>query len=166
MSVVTNPVSRETFDNYALSPEKAVVTKSDTCAQIGNDGTLGFIRVRKRRLKDGASSASYDLVRAERVGGKPQHKFVLGLGSLKDYDRCDYGVMWFWVKAVHRMKRHELDQNQRDHVAADMVRKGACLPTAKQCDFHNKHWPHDAEKVAEVIRWIVAKAVTAEEVTG
>jgi hypothetical protein len=64
--------------------------------------TVGFIRVRKRKLKpkyrwhtpsrgryagisrkveipdSSVESVSYDLVRAVRINGKPRHKFVLG----------------------------------------------------------------------------------------
>jgi hypothetical protein len=136
-----------------------VVIKSTDVAKFGNDGDvvtkgragptfgnyrLGFIRTRKRHLKGGAaewreyrahkgimvtSSTSFDLVRATRIDGKPRHKFVLGLGSLKDKMR-DHELAWFWLRALWRMKRHGLDPEQRHALAKEMIRKGATLPTA------------------------------------
>jgi hypothetical protein len=57
---------------------------------FGNDN-VGFIRVRRRSLTpywehSATASASYDIVRAVRIDGKPRHVFVLGLGSLKDVE--------------------------------------------------------------------------------
>jgi hypothetical protein len=129
-----------------------VGTKSFSCEPFGNDdGLVGFIRVRKRKLKGGhpqwraynaragrlaTTSASFDLVRAVRINGKPRHEFLLGLGSQKDRD-SDNEVVWFWVHAVRRMKRHDLTDQQRRRLAAEMVRKGARLPTVVQCRKHD-----------------------------
>jgi hypothetical protein len=88
-----------------------------------------------------------------RVNGKPRHKFVLGLGSLKDYER-DSNVGWFWVKALWRMIRHGLDENQRQRLFAEMVRKGAQLPTAAQCEECVRKWPPIQTMVEEIVRLI------------
>jgi hypothetical protein len=104
------------------------------------DATTGFVRVRKRRLKGGnyrdvyytkrayaggpTASTSYDLVRAERVNGKPRHRFVLGLGSLKEPRKWDHDLEWFWANAFHNLKTYGLDERQCRHITDEMVRKG------------------------------------------
>jgi hypothetical protein len=40
-------------------------------------------------------------MRAVRINGQPRHKFVLGLGSQKDYERR--GTVNFWVRAMRRI---------------------------------------------------------------
>jgi hypothetical protein len=121
-----------------LGPD-TVDTKSRQLATIGNDG-VGFIRVRKRKLRGRASrvvanppprrvsaSASFDLVHAVRINGKPRHVFVLGLGS-QQADHNDGAVCWFWAYAIRRMIEHGLTEDQRARLIAEMVRKGARLP--------------------------------------
>src|SRR5215469_5427834 len=54
---------------------------------VGNYMTKsnGFIRVRRRNFYPSRfGAASYDVVHAVRINGKPRHTFVLGLGSLRD----------------------------------------------------------------------------------
>ena len=110
-------------------------------SQSGNDA-IGFIRVRKRPLKVTGwrycrdlipQSWSFDLVRAVRVGGKPRHHFVLGLASQKQNDRHTDNV-WFWERAIFRMTRHGLSGQRRQHLIAEMVRKGARLPSVEKCE--------------------------------
>ena len=87
-----------------------VDTKLPHGRKFGNDA-LGFIRVRKRTLKPhrwtGAarSSASFDLVKAIRVDGKPRHKFILGLGSQK-HPVTGRLAAEFLLRAIGRMRRH------------------------------------------------------------
>ena len=120
----------------------AVGTK---CHRAGTDrseaANIGFIRVRKRKLKGAhrarygrpiTSSASFDIVRAVRVDGRPTHLFVLGLGSQKSID--PHGPCRFWIWAIHRMIRHGLTESQRYRLMAEMVRKGARLPGFADCD--------------------------------
>jgi hypothetical protein len=120
----------------------AVGTK---CHRAGTDrseaANIGFIRVRKRKLKGAhrarygrpiTSSASFDVVRAVRVDGRPTHLFVLGLGSQKSID--PHGPCRFWIWAIHRMIRHGLTESQRYRLMAEMVRKGARLPGFADCD--------------------------------
>jgi hypothetical protein len=119
-----------------------VVTKSEADCEFGND-TVGFIRVRKR-----AVSMSFDLVRAVRVNSKPRHVFVLGLGSQKHGDSW---TLHFWEVALIRMIRHGLTAEQRARIVADMVRKGARLPTAAQCRHYRAIFP---AQFGEVTRWV------------
>src|SRR6266508_2633597 len=89
----------------------SVVTKSGARATFGNDG-VGFIRVRRRTLTpywehSATASASYDIVRAVRIDGKPRHVFVLGLGSLRDVETSGRRA-YFWQHAVERMVAHGL----------------------------------------------------------
>jgi hypothetical protein len=148
----------------------SVVTKRRDVATFGNDGenvdtkvtaggrfgnySLGFIRIRKRKLKGGRhgwrakASSSFDLVRAVRVDDKPRHRFVLGLGSQKEYEHyySDHyysdALLRFWAFAISGMKRHGLTDAQRHHVLAEMVRKGARLPTLAECHrgLYNVTW--------------------------
>lgn len=133
-----------------------VDTKGEQVAAFGND-VIGFIRVRKRKLKGGhpsvrtfpsfygqraTSSTSFDLVRAVRVGGKPRHEFLLGLGSQKNIDRHGrHDLCWFWSSAVRWMVKHGLAEDQCRRLIAEMVRKGARLPTIAQCEEHARIWP-------------------------
>jgi hypothetical protein len=145
----------------------SVDTKHSAGAIFGNDA-LGFIRVRKRKLKGGhadwraaraaqgilaTTSMSFDLVRAERVNGKPRHVFVLGLGSQKDVER-EYKLVQFWPFAVYRMMRHGLTEPQRERLIVEMLRKGARLPTSAQVEHHltSPHPPEYGVAVAEVQR--------------
>jgi hypothetical protein len=142
--------------------DSSVGTKRHTRVAFGNDA-VGFIRVRKRKLKDRrarngmlatASASSYDLVRAVRVNGKPRHAFVLGLGSLKDHE-CAGGLVWFWVGAVRRMVRRGLAEYQRQRLLAEMARKGARLPTIAQCEIPARIFPAEHD---EFVRWLQYRA--------
>jgi hypothetical protein len=153
--------------SFPFGNDGGVDTKVSVDAHIGNDG-IGFIRVRKRKLKGGhrdwrdyrakngelvSMSASYDLVRAVRVNGKPRHQFVIGLGSLKDYER-DSALGWFWARAIWRMTKHGLAEDQRQRLSAEMVRKGARLPTIAQCEEHARNWPNNQGAIDEIVRWL------------
>ena len=128
---------------------------------------IGFVRVRKRQLKGAqrarygrpiTSSASFDLVRAVRVNGRPTHRFVLGLGSQKSIDPD--GPCWFWIRAIHRMIRHGLTESQRHRLMAEMVRKGARLPGF--FDFYPRrlgNWPCDhGQEIEEELRRFISRA--------
>jgi hypothetical protein len=160
----------EQFPTFGNDDVGGVDTKSRPLVNFGNDG-IGFIRVRKRKLKGGhpsvrerirewpgyyseraRESASFDLVRAVRVDGKPRHQFVLGLGSQKDRER--QGLEWFWVRAIYRMAKHGLADDQRQRLIAEMVRKGARLPTLAKCEEHARIWPHDQSATNEIIQWL------------
>src|SRR6266496_2424969 len=139
-----------------------VDTKREPWVRSGND-TIGFIRVRRRHLKGGhpevranpryyrpqaTISVSFDLVRAVRVGGKPRHEFVLGLGSQKNIEHN--GHCWFWASAVGRMTRHGLHEPQRHRLVAEMIRKGAQVPSVAECEQHMAVWPAHQAALAEV----------------
>jgi hypothetical protein len=113
--------------------------------------TVGFIRVRKRKLtpkfrwhknKRGTyrkvrdksaptQSFSYDLVRAVRINGKPRHKFVLGFGS--PVSGWYSSVERFWARAFGKMARHGFTKDQQFQIAEQLKRKGIPLPTVKEC---------------------------------
>lgn len=154
--------SNTTFGNDST----AVDTKGRAGETFGND-TVGFVRVRKRQIKGGhpdmrdyranngtlaTTSASFDLVRAVRVDGKPRHQFVLGLGSQKDVERNGYG--WFWSRAIHRMTKHGLTESQRQHLIAEMVRKGARPPTIAHGQAHASNWPNHRIAMDEILAWL------------
>jgi hypothetical protein len=140
-----------------MSGKISVDTKSRDVAIFGNDATgIGFIRVRKRKLKGGhpdsradrarsgtltATSQSFDLVKAVRVSGKPRHRFVLGLGSQKDVERDD-ALCLFWAHAIARMIRHEIAADQRQRLIVEIVRKGARVPSIAQCEQFARDCPH------------------------
>ena len=128
-----------------------VDTKKRGSRLLGNDG-IGFVRVRHRRLKRTAS-ASFDLVRACRVNGKPRHEFVLGLGSLKGNDRAP---SYFWLFAIWRMKRHGLSELQRLRLIGEMIRKGARLP-----DHRDKSAWRDAPGTQRVTMGYVMSGIEA-----
>jgi hypothetical protein len=112
----------------------------------------GFIRVRKRKLKGlAASSMSFDLVRALRVNGKPRHEFVLGLGSQKDADH-DWALCQFWVHAIQRMAKRGLAEDRRQRLIAEMVRKGARVPTIAQCEKFAAAEDRWSRRHAEMVR--------------
>ncbi len=85
------------------------------------DTKIGFVRVRRRPLKGGAQSVSFDVMRSVWINGRSTHKFVLTLGT-QHSDRANAG---FWVRANERMMQHGLDAAQRQRVIAEMRRKGA-----------------------------------------
>ena len=134
-----------TFGNDASH----VDTKHPAVVTFGNDTIGGFIRVRKRKLKGGhpdmrayraatggrlaTVSMSFDLVRAVRVNGKPRHEFVLGLGSQKDVERYKDADVTFWVHALESMQRHGFNEDQCRYLFGELIRRGARLPTAEQC---------------------------------
>jgi hypothetical protein len=103
-----------------------------------------FIRVRRRALKGGhpewrayrkrhgclvTASASYDVVHAVRINGKPRHQFVFGLGSLKQ-PPLRFDLLRFWICALARMCDHGLSLTQCQRLTAELIRKGAPEPTA------------------------------------
>jgi hypothetical protein len=92
-----------------------------------------IVRIRRRRLTGRygyGASTSYNLLLAERTAGKVRHRFVGGLGSLKEPVKDASEITRFWLTAFFRMKRHGLDERERLHVASEMVRKGARALTA------------------------------------
>jgi hypothetical protein len=139
-----------------------------------------FIRVRRRRLADHGRlhdchekhgqvppthSASFDLVRAVRIDGKPRHEFVLGLGSQKNVDYYNNGTMSFWMDALGKMQRHGLDVDERRRLANELSRKGARLPTMAHCERAQEWWRQypshleafinsQLERVNEIMSWL------------
>jgi hypothetical protein len=99
--------------------------------------------------------ASYDLVRAVRINGKPSHKFVLGLGSLRDErpSRGKYSLTDFWIEAIKRMKRYGLDEPERRQIADALIRKGAGLPSLEQCQWYKMVFPSSSEP-DEIMGWL------------
>ena len=95
------------------------------------------------------------MVKAVRVDGKPRHKFVLGLGSQKNYDKRH--IMWFWYYAIRRMKRHGLTEAQRYRIAAEWVRKGARSPNRRTGSRGRRGWPYMKPVVAEMVVIIEAQ---------
>jgi hypothetical protein len=118
--------------------------------------TVGFIRVRRRKLKpkyrwytpptgryagisrkveipdSSVESVSYDLVRAVRINGEPRHKFVLGFGS--PVSRWwGNSTIHFWARVFRRMARHGFSKDQQFQIAEKLKRKGIPLPTVKEC---------------------------------
>jgi len=131
----------------------AVDPKSTRPGKFGND-SIGFIRVRRRRLKFGGTSANYDIVRAVRVNGKPRHQFVLGLGSQKSWEAGRVAALLLII-AVGRMRDHGLNESQRRALLSELIRKGARLPTIADCESwkHDKSWAPHAD---DVIGWLRA----------
>ncbi len=82
---------------------------------------IGFVCVRRRRLKDGGSAVTFDLKHSVRVDGKPRHKFVMTLGS----QRSDRDHAGFWQHVSDRMASRGLDAAQRARLIAEVRRKGA-----------------------------------------
>jgi hypothetical protein len=87
-----------------------------------------------------------------RINGQPRHKFVLGLGSQKDYERR--GTVNFWVRVMRRIARYGLTEQQRRRLATEMVRKGARLPTV--AERRESHWPERDAATSEEVARIVA----------
>jgi hypothetical protein len=151
-------------DGVTFGNDGNVGTKREACVPFGND--IGFIRVRKRKLKGGhpdwyrahraTASMSFDLVRAVRIDGKPRHKFILGLGSQKS-DATGRMAAHLLVIAVGRMKAHGLDESQRRALLSELIRKGARRPTIADCEGWrvNDGW---TPYVDEVIAWLSADA--------
>jgi hypothetical protein len=104
---------------------KRVVIKSAGAVVIKN---IGFVRVRKRALKDGGSAVTFDLLRSLRIDGKPTNKFVMTIGT----QRSDRDDPRFWPRAVARMVAHGLPAQQRQRLVEEMVRKGAKPPGKRQ----------------------------------
>lgn len=158
----------ETVDLVHEVATCSVDTKHGASATFGNGDTIGFIRVRKRKLKGGhpawreyreaegsvaVSATSYDLVRAVRVNGKPRHQFIIGFGSQKGVERYRSAVLTFWTRVVSRMLKHGLTEPQCQRLLAEMVRKGARLPTVADCEsrLHELEgkpdvWPYSSNK--------------------
>jgi hypothetical protein len=158
MSRVTARVDTKSFTCETFGNDGGVDTKKFPCATFGND-TLGFIRVRKRPCwsRGATASWSFDIVKAVRVNGKPRHKFVLGLGSLRIVTDVEWGdgssdLIRFWMYAIRRMVRHGIAEERRRRLAAEMVRKGARLPTAPQCREFIEVWPRDRAEVEGIMK--------------
>ena len=129
------------------------MTEAKHASHPVSTATVGYVRIRKRTLKGGTperpsrrfggarSSVSFDIVRAVRVNGKSRQRFVLGLGPLTD--ERERHQMRFWVNALGSMRRYGLDAQQRRKFAFEMVRKGAPLPTAAECD----EFDHEAQRI-------------------
>jgi hypothetical protein len=121
------------------------------------------------------SSASFDLVKAVRVDGKPRHEFVLSFGSQKNADRSqaptlrqreieDTDLCRFWVRATDRMIRHGLTRAQRRRLIAELIRKGARVPPVAAMQEHgaDQRWPYIIEAVNEFLTCL--EVVRAEAV--
>jgi hypothetical protein len=148
--------------------------------------TVGFIRVRKRKLKPKyrwskgkdkwgchykiwdkrvPESVSYDLVRAVRINGQPRHKFVLSFGS--PVSRWDNSTIGFWVRAFAGMARHGFTQDQQFQITEKLKRKGISLPTVKdskaakaeslEIQKANPGWPCSPERYDAVIAFVQRK---------
>jgi hypothetical protein len=123
----------------AMHAELDVVTKSARPRAFGNDAH--FVRVRRRKLNGCqhhhgriiTASSSFDVVRAVRINGKPRHKFLFGLGSLKE-PTAVWALLWFWSDALRRMNDHGLDQRQRLRLIDALVRKGVPKPPLAECE--------------------------------
>jgi hypothetical protein len=140
--VVSKCRAGETSGNDAGSSSDPVVSISVGAARIGNDAGAMFVRVRRRKLKGGhadwrsyreargilqTDSASFDLVRAVRIDGKPRQKFLLGLGSLK-FPIGERELAWFWWRALRSMISYGLSEERRAGVMLELERKGVPLP--------------------------------------
>jgi len=88
--------------------------------------------------------------------------FVLGLGSQKDKDG-EHTLCWFWERAIRSMAKHGLTEGQRQHLIAEMARKGARLPTIAQCEGHVRNeehicehygWPRPNPAITELMQWL------------
>jgi hypothetical protein len=154
----------ETFGNDADLATR-VDTKCRSGSTFGNDSNVGFIRVRKRKLKGGKphiralpsfygvrprASMSFDLVKAVRVNGKPRHKFVLGLGSQKDGVTGSRAAE-FLLSALRSMKRHGLNKSQRGLLLTELIRKGARRPTIAEVEGCH---PMLRSYVDELVAWL------------
>jgi hypothetical protein len=152
--------------DVAADLARAVDTKCHVDETFGNDN-VGFIRVRKRKLKGGhpqwrayraragnlaSASRSFDLVRAVRVDGKPRHQFVLGLGSQKDAATGRLAAHMLLL-AIGKMKRHGLNEYQRRGLLAELIRKGARRPTVADCEGWNVYYE---SYVDELVAWLRA----------
>ena len=142
-----------------------VGTKKRRPAFFGVDTPkIGFVRVRKRKLKGAqrasydrpiTSSTSFDIIRSVRVDGRPQHQFVLGLGSQKIID--PHGPCRFWIEAIRRMIRYGLTEAQRRQLIGEMAAKGARLPP--DCDQHRiPSWLSGCTQEIEELRSFIGLA--------
>jgi hypothetical protein len=110
--------------------------------------------VRRRALKGGppggyTAARSFDLVQAVRINGRPRQKFLLGLGSQKDVERYEGDVVHFWLLALFRLKERGFKPKRRRQIVAQMIKKGARLPSLADCnneDLTVNHWYSAAEK--------------------
>jgi hypothetical protein len=142
--------------------------------------TVGFIRVRRRKLKPqyqwytpkrgryaGISrkvenheyaneSRSYDLVRAVRINGQPRHKFVLGFGSPKSrWIPESMAIPAFWTRSFARMEKHGFNKEQRFAIAEMLASKGIPLPTVKECRKEKVKWGTERDTLYdEVIAFV------------
>ena len=120
--------------------------------KTGND--FGFIRVRKR-----PASTAFDIVRAVRVNGKPRHKYVLGLGSLK-YGSTERELFMFWIRAFRSLIQHGLSVEQRFRFADELTRKGVLPPLAEQCAARAMEGGWIGQTATAVAAWLDASCET------
>jgi hypothetical protein len=100
---------------------------------------------------------SFDLVRAVRVDGKSRHKFVLGLGSLKNNHARKGAPVWFWANAASRMMKHGLDAQRRRGLARrnDARRRAGAANRSGMKSFREGWQRGSFRKAAnEIIRWL------------
>jgi hypothetical protein len=175
-SVDTKPPAGETFGNDTVDTKHpAVVSFGNDSVErtasgtFGNDAIGGFIRVRKRKLKGGhpdmrayraatggrvaTVSMSFDLVRAVRVNGKPRHEFVLGLGSQKDVERYKDADVTFGMRALESMQQHGFNEDQCRYLFGELIRRGARLPTAEQCQ-DSERAKRSPKKINELLAFV------------
>lgn len=176
MTVVSKSAGACAFGNDELETVKSkaaafdVVSKGAARRPFGNDVAV-FVRVRKRKLKmkwvhgrrrnicyrckrfDNLPtvSASYDVVRAVRINGKPRQKFIAGLGSLQT-PISTWGLLWFWRDALAKIQI--FSERQRSSIFAGLIRKGVGTVTKADCqEFveHYKNWMK-LEDFADLLR--------------
>jgi hypothetical protein len=172
-NVVSKCPASETIGNDSQSVEmranteigeKTVVIKNGQIVSFGNDHADSggmFIRKRKRKLKGGhrdwrhyrsargilvTESASYDVVKAVRINGKPRQKFILGLGSLKtpQVGTCCgvHPLIWFWHHAIRRMREHGFDEVTRLRLIEAVARGGVPRPDRTKCEEATRLWQY------------------------
>lgn len=167
MNVDTKIRPRAQYGNDSAS----VDTKNEPRVVFDNDSSVGFVRVRRRKLKGGngswsrvrapKASASYDIVKAERVNGKPRHRFVLGLGSLKDKPHNN-DLEWFWIWAFQKMSRYGLTKEQSHRIAIKIANKGASLPRLTYLkSIHDGDWLFVRTHAAAVLHWLAEMEAAA-----
>jgi hypothetical protein len=100
-----------------------------------------FIRACRREFKSQSTVAvRFDLVQLARRGSKPRQEFVFGLGLLRqEGSLIDFRL--FWRKALYRLARTDLSEDEQLSLICEMVGKGARLPTSAELDELARGWP-------------------------
>jgi hypothetical protein len=62
----------------------------------------------------------------------------------------DTDLLWFWARAVQRMRRLGLSAGQRQRLLSELVRKGAPKPSPQLCERFGHGWPFMADFAREV----------------